>query len=121
VIAKHRRHSRLSGRSYGAAVTFLFIFTILIIGVCYYFLFPAFEAAKGATPDERARLRAYSSLLLAIILIVLISGILLTVRIGRFFFPRPIVPRVRTKHVDIWAEAGKRMAAPPVEDEESSG
>src|SRR2546423_14914283 len=97
-----RPHPRSSGRSHWAAVAFLFTFALLIIAVCYYFLFPALEAAKNATPQDKAKLRAYSALLLAIILVVLICGTLLTVRIGRFFFPRPTPPRTRTKVVDIW-------------------
>ena len=72
-----------------AAVAFLFTFAILVIAVCYYFLFPALQAAKTATPQDKAKLRAYSALLLAIILVVLICGTLLTVRIGRFFFSGP--------------------------------
>ena len=107
---------RSSGRSHWAAIAFLFTFALLVIGVCYYFLFPAFEAAKSATPQDKAKLRAYSSLLLAIILVVLICGTLLTVRIGRFFFPRPTPPRTRTKVVDIWSEAGKRLETPPAQE-----
>ena len=48
------------------------------------------------------------ALLFALVLVILISGLILTFRIGRFFFPRPSGPRVQTKHVDAWAEAGKR-------------
>jgi hypothetical protein len=108
---------RRCGRSHVAAITFLFTFTVLIIAVCYYFLFPALEASKHAPPQDKAKLRAYASLLLAIILIVLLCGVLLTVRIGRFFFPRPTPPRTRTKYVDAWAESAKRMEAPPRESE----
>jgi hypothetical protein len=112
------RFTHHSGRSHWTAVAFLFVFTLLLIGVCYYFLFPALEAWKHAPPADRAKLRAYASLLLSIILIVLICGLLLTVRIGRFFFPRPASPRTRTKYVDAWSESAKRMETPP-EDEES--
>src|SRR5947207_7371487 len=79
-ITSSRSTRRRPGRSHWAAIAFLFTFTLLLIAVCYYFLFPALEAAKHATPAERAKLRAYASLLLAIILIVLICGMLLTVR-----------------------------------------
>ena len=106
-----RRHS--SGRSLWAAVVFLFSFTVLLIAICYYFLFPALEALKGATPDDKLKLRAWSSLLMAVMLFILVVGLLMTIRIGRFFFPKPDVPRVYTKHVDAWAEAGKRMEMPP--------
>src|SRR6476646_1051515 len=98
---------RLAPRSPWAAAAFLVGFLLLLLAVCYFFLFPALEAAKTATPPERARLRAYSALLLAIVLLILGSGLLLTFRIGRFFFPRPVAPRTRTPHLDIWSEAGQ--------------
>ena len=108
---------RASGRSIWAAVAFLFAFAVLLIVVCHYYLFPALEALKRATPADKAKLRAWSALVLAIVLIILISGLVLTFRVGRFFFPRPTDPRVRTKHVDAWAEAGKRMDASDADDE----
>jgi hypothetical protein len=79
------------------------------------------EAWKHAASADRAKLRAYASLLLAIILIVLICGLLLTVRIGRFFFPRPAAPRTRTKYVDAWSESAKRMETPPDDDDDDGG
>lgn len=112
-----RHHS--SGRSHWSSVAFLFTFTVLLIAICHYFLIPALEARRHATPDDKLKLRAWSTLLLAVMLFILIAGLLLTVRIGRFFFPRPDVPRVHTKHVDAWAEAGKRLEVPKQNREES--
>src|SRR3954447_24319206 len=109
---------RLAARSPWAAVAFLLGFTLLLLAVCYYFLFPALEAAKNATPTDRARLRAWSALLLAIVLIILGSGLVLTFRIRRFFFPRPPTPRTHTRHVDIWSEAGKRLDVPPLQSDD---
>ena len=114
-------HPRSSGRSHWAVVAFLFTFVIGLILVCYLFLFPALEAFKKATPAEKAPLRAWSTLLLAVMLFILLAGLMLTVRFGRFFFPRPDVPRIHTKHVDAWAEAGKRLEAPKAEDETGPG
>ena len=105
-------HPRSSGRSHWTAVAFLFSFTLLLIAICHFFLFPALEAMKKATPKEKAGLRAWASLVEAILLFILLVGLILSVRIGRFFFPRPDVPRVQTKHIDAWAEAGKRMETP---------
>jgi multidrug efflux pump subunit AcrB len=107
-----------AGRSHWSAVVFLFCFVLLLIAICYFYLFPALEAVKHATPEERARLRAWSALVQAVLLFILLAGVLLTVRIGRFFFPRSDTPRVRTKHVDAWAEAGKRMEAPKAGDDQ---
>jgi hypothetical protein len=103
-----------------AAIAFLVGFAVLLLVLSHYFLLPAFDALKKATPADKAKLRAWSALLLAIMLVILISGLILTFRVGRFFFPRDTGPRVRTKHVDVWAEAGKRMKVtdlPPDSDE----
>ena len=102
-----------SGRSHWAAIAFLFSFMLILIAICYFFLFPALEAMKKATPQEKAGLRAWSSLVEAILLVILLAGLMLSVRPGRFFFPRADAPRVKTKVVDAWAEAGKRMETPP--------
>ena len=95
-------------------VVFLGGFAAILIGVCYYYLFPAMNAAHDATPVEKRTLMAYSRLMLAVVLFVLFGLFLMTFRVGRFFFPRASAPRTKTKYVDAWAEAGKR-AQPPQE------
>ena len=111
---------RRYARSNWAFAVFLLGFMCLLIGVCYYYLFPALIAFKHASPVEKARLRAMSALILAILLITLGCGLILTFRIGRFFFPRPTPPRVSTPYVDIWTEAGKRMPPPEPEPEDDN-
>src|SRR2546423_10868195 len=97
-----------------AAIAFLLGFAILLIALCHYYLLPAFDALKHATPADKARLRAWSALLLALILFILISGLILTFRIGRFFFPRPTSPRAPTHPPAPSAVAGKpAQPAPP--------
>jgi len=64
--------------------------------VCRYYLFPAMEAAAKASDPEKRTLKAWSALILALLLFVLVVGLLLSLRIGRFFFPRP-VPRGRRR------------------------
>ena len=110
-------HSR-AGRSIWTLVAFLTSFTLVLIGICYVYLFPALEALKTATPAEKIRLRATATLLEAVLLLILFSGLVLTVRFGRFFFPKPDSKRTPTKYVDAWAEAGKRMST---EDAKSFG
>lgn len=102
-----------SGRSEWAMIAFLFGFAILIVGISEFYLLPALDAYNKATPAERERLVAFSRLLLAIVLLILFAGLMLTVRMGRFFFPRPRSPRSRTAYVDVWAEAGKRAQVEP--------
>ena len=102
------------GRTYWAVLAFLIGFTILLIGVGTYFLIPAMDAATstGVTPKEKRTLVAVSRLMLAVVLFVIFAGLILTFRVGRFFFPRKSTPRTQTRYVDAWAEAGKRMQPP---------
>ena len=86
---------------------------MLIYVVSVWYLLPALDAARGANTVEKKSLAAHARLLLAIVLVILVCGILLTFRFGRFFLPRPREPRERTKYVDAWEEAGKRVQAPP--------
>lgn len=103
-------------RSQWAFIAFLFGFVVLLIGICYYYLFPALEAVRNAPPAQQKQLKAWSALILAILLVTLLCGLVLTFRIGRFFFPKPWRPRSRTKYVDVWSEAGKRMEVPEEEE-----
>lgn len=108
--------SARAGRAHWAALVFMLGFGVLIIGVSYYYLLPAMDAAVGATDTEKRRLAAYSRLLLAVILFVLFVGLWMTFRVGRFFFPRgQSGQRTRTKYVDAWAESARRMDTPPRE------
>jgi hypothetical protein len=100
---------RRAGRSTWAVLAFLLLFAILIVGVSEFYLLPALAAVKDANPVEKARLSAYSRLLLAVVLFVLFVGLVLTFRIGRFFFPRADAPKTPTKYVDAWTEAGRRI------------
>lgn len=115
------RHSR-SGRIHWAALAFLLAFTALLLVVSYGYLFPAMQAAKGATPDEKRGLVAYSRLLLVIILFILFAGMLLTFRLGRLFLPRSSSSQpTRTNYPDAWAESGRRVKVPVDLDDDDEG
>jgi heme/copper-type cytochrome/quinol oxidase subunit 2 len=97
-------------RSMWAMVAYLAGFAVLITFIAWYYLIPAMDAARNATPGQRQQLSAYSLLLMAIILLIVFVGIVLTFRVSRFFFPRPPhAPPARTKYVDAWAESAKRF------------
>jgi uncharacterized BrkB/YihY/UPF0761 family membrane protein len=100
-----------SGRSYWGVLAFLVLFAVLIVIVSDVFLLPALSVVHGASHSEKARLMAYSRLLLAVILLILIVSLILIFRPGRFFFPPRQSPRESTKYIDMWAEAGRRMDA----------
>lgn len=102
---------------------FLVAFTGFLVFLSSYYLIPAARASLAARQQGDKlgwhAISATSALLLSVLLLILVAGLILTFRIGRFFFPRKTEPRTRTKYVDVWAESGKRMATPPAEDEEA--
>lgn len=91
-----------------ALIVYLLSYFALLIVLLHYYLIPTTRAFVRADARQRQLLSANSLLLLAIVLFILGVGLVLTFRIGRFFFPRPSERRVQTKYVDAWAEAGKR-------------
>src|SRR3954447_26577132 len=101
-------------------IVFMVAFAVLIAYVSHYYLIPALSAAKLATPREKRWLMASSRLLLAVILFIIVAGIFMTFRIGRFFFPRYSRPRrAPTQYIDAWAESAKRMQEPDDDADES--
>ena len=104
-------------RALWAMAAFLVGFAILIVIVSHYYLLPAMEAARGADLSGRRQLSAFSTLLLAVVLFVLLVGLGMTFRVHRLFFPRPMPPPPpRTQHVDAWAESARRVPTPPVDE-----
>jgi type II secretory pathway component PulF len=89
-------------------IIFLAGFAVLIVLVANFYLLPAFEAAQKATPIEKHGLSAYSRLLLAILLVMLVAGLVLSAKLGRLFLPKS--GPTKTKYVDAWTESGKRSS-----------
>ena len=111
-------HRRRAGRTPWAVLGFLIGFGVLIIFVSFYYLMPAMDAALSAGPKQRRHLAAYSWLLMSLVLFILFVGLLMTFRIGRFFFPRSTPPPGKTQYVDAWAESAKRVSVPQESDED---
>ena len=97
-------------------LAFLLGFAILLNTVADHFLRPALDAFKHAEPHEKRHLAAYASLLLAILIVILVCGLILTFRAARFFFPRPLLKPQKTAYPDAWAEAARRLPTPPPEE-----
>ena len=108
-----RTLARRCGRIYWATLAFLLGFAVLIYFISDWYLLPAFDAARNANAAEKKSLAAHAWLLLAVVLVILVCGILLTFRFGRFFLPGRRDPLRPTKYVDAWAESAKRMPTPP--------
>src|SRR4051812_13115176 len=109
---------RRSGRIVWATLAFLVGFVVLLIFVSRWYLIPAFQAAHTATGVEKRALAAHARLLLALVLLILISGILLTFRFGRYFVPHVGEKTKPTQYTDAWAESAKRVSVPPRDDDD---
>jgi len=105
-------------RPFFPLIGFMLAAWIVLFLVTDMFLIPAIRAASGADTIARKQLAAISALVLAIILTCLLAILMLVLRPGRFFLPRKPEPKVRTKYVDAWAEAGQRLELPQEENEE---
>jgi hypothetical protein len=114
----HPRATR-PGYTQWAVLAFLVVFTVGLIALTFYYLLPAHRAfLKAKEQGDKQGLHAISAtsaLLLAVVMLILVSGLLLTFRIGRLFFPRTAPPRTKTQYIDAWAESAKRMETPPEE------
>ena len=108
------------GRTQWAVIAFLAAFAVGLFVLANVYLLPAsrafFEAKQQGDKAGTKAISATSALLLSVILVVLVTGLILTFRVGRMFFPRATGPRTRTKYVDVWAESGRRLEVPK-EDE----
>ena len=101
------------GRVLWGTLAFMVGFAVLIVVISNWYLLPAMDAARNAVPAEKKALAAHARLLLAVVLFILVAGILLTFRFGRFFLPRKREPDKPTRYVDAWAESARRMQTPP--------
>ena len=112
---------RRPGRAPWSVVAFLALYAVGVTALAYYYILPATQALVTAKQQHDAHgqraISATATLLLMVVLLVLISGIFVTFRVGRYFFPRKTGPRTVTKYVDAWAESGKRMPTPPADEE----
>jgi hypothetical protein len=116
-MGRCRSHPR-PGRTLVAVLFYMLGFALLLAIVSSYYLVPALIARHTALPDERRLLAANSTLILALLLFILLVGLLLTFRIGRWFFPRTRDPIQPTEYIDVWKEAGRRLK---VDDDEENG
>ena len=94
----------------------------LLVAVSRYYLMPALDAARGASPGEKKQLAAVSALLLAIVLFIVVVGLLLVLRYAKVRFSRrPDHPGVKTQYTDAWAESGRRFSQRRPEPRDPAG
>lgn len=107
-----RVKSRRGGKSVWAFVGFLALFCLLLGMVTKLYLLRALTDFNGADENGRRLIALHALLLMSAVLVILGLSWMLIFRIGRYFFPNPKPPRVKTKYVNAWEEAGKRMKTP---------
>lgn len=109
----HSSSRRSRGFTYARLIAFLLGFAALLVFVAHFYLFPALRARQTATEPERRILAAHALLLLAVLLFILLMGLILTFRVGRFFQPRRRARQRPTIYPDAWAEAARRVEVEP--------
>jgi hypothetical protein len=107
-----RVRTQPGGKSVWAFVGFLALFYLLLMLVSKIYLLRALTDFKGADERGRRLIAVHAMLLMSAVLVILGLSWMLIFRIGRYFFPNPKPPRVKTKYVNAWEEAGKRMKTP---------
>jgi heme/copper-type cytochrome/quinol oxidase subunit 2 len=105
-------HPHRDGRSLVVIVIYLAGFAILILWLARHYLLPAYGRLDGATPQERQWLGAWSVLLMSLVLVLLVMGLILTFRAGRYFTGRGSKP-AKTDYPDAWQESGRRARGDP--------
>lgn len=99
-----------------APVLFLLSFLVAIGVIAFFYMEPLLKLANEGTPEQRKRLAAYGALALAVLILVLLVGLVLTLRFGRRLaelspkHPKPTV------YPDAWSESAKRVKAPEAKD-----
>ncbi len=106
--ARRRPITRRAGRTIWAVLGFLLLFAGLLVVVSRMYLIPALSAYPHVSRSAQREMSAHALLILALVLVILFCGLILTFGFGRFFFPRPTQKRTETPYVDAWAEAGRR-------------
>lgn len=102
-------------RSFVPLLIYLSAFTILLIIVARFYLIPAMQAAKTATPVQRRVLAADSQLLLTLLLIGLLGLLLMALRSAKYSRRGIGAKRKPTVYPDAWSESARRMKTPPEE------
>lgn len=107
-----RRANSHSGRIIIAVTVYLVGFTLLLLAVSHFYLIPAYKAFAAGNPAQQKALSITAALVLTLILFILLAGLLLSFRVGRFFWRKTSHRPAPTKYTDAWKESGRRMELP---------
>lgn len=95
-----------------APVLFLLAFLVALGVIALIYLEPMLRAASSATTEERNRLSAFALLALMVLIMVLLAGLMLTLRIGRNIARMAQQKPKPTHYPDAWKESARRIKTP---------
>jgi len=99
-----------------APVLFLLAFLSTLGVVAYFMLLPLMREYLQATPEQQERISASTVLLGLLLILIVLIGLIITLRLGRWL--RRLQPQKRqtTKYTDAWSESARRMPAPSAQE-----
>jgi len=106
---------RQPGFSAWPYLVFVILFSLLLLGVCKWYLIQAMDDFGHADKLQKRLLGLHAMLIMIVLLLIAGLGLLLSFRMGRYFSRRPPSKNTPTKYVDAWSESAKRMKTPPKE------
>ena len=109
--------ARYRGMSW-APVLFLLGFLVATGVLALFFLEPALRLANES-PEARRRVTAYGALAICVLILVLLVGLVMTMRMGRCVAVLAPKRNKPTVYPDAWAESAKRIEVPTPEDLEN--
>ena len=111
--------ARYRGMSW-APVLFLLGFLVATGVLALFFFEPALRLANDS-PEARRRVTAYGALAICVLIMILLVGLVMTMRMGRSVSLLAPAPKRNkpTVYPDAWAESAKRIEVPAPEDMES--
>ncbi len=104
-----------------APVLFLLGFLAAIGVLALFLLEPLMRIAHEAPPEERKRISAYAALAVCVLILILLVGLVFTIRMGRSVALLNEKKEKPTVYTDAWAESAKRMQTPESDDLEEGG
>lgn len=112
---QHFRPSRHRGISW-SPVLFLLGFLAILGTIAYFMIDPMRQVATSATTQQSKSVAAYAALFVCLLLLILLVGMVFSIRLGRLVRPDDEAPKPTNILPDPWEEAGRRAKAPSPQD-----
>lgn len=99
-----------------APVLFLLSFLAAVGVIAFFYLEPLLKLANEGTTEQKRRLAAYGTLAMAVLILVLLVGLVLTMRVGRRLAALSPKRPSPTVYPDAWSESAKRLKTPEAKE-----